>query len=79
MIVEIPIGQDVQDDEPAEEYDPAEQIIHPAALYVPEFVTNPAYPGAQIEHAETDELPNPDVVIPRGQDVHEVPVNEDEF
>ena len=69
-IVEIPEGQEVQMDAPAEGYEPAEQALHPDEFIVPEFVTVPAYPGAQMVHAETDVLPvaDPVVDIPTGQD-----------
>ena len=70
-IVEIPEGQEVQMDAPAPAYEPAAHALHPAEFTVPEFVTVPAYPGAQMEQAETDVLPvaDPVVEIPAGQDV----------
>ena len=61
--VEIPEGQDVQLDAPAPAYEPAGQIVQPAALTVPEFITIPAYPGAQIVHAETEGLPVDEPVV----------------
>ena len=53
--------------------------MHPAALLVPDPVTVPAYPGAQIVQAEMEILPveDPVVVIPTGQEVQEEPVKED--
>ena len=49
------------------------QSEQPAAWTVPEFITLPAYPGAQIVHAETDVPPvdEPVVYIPVGQGLQE--------
>ena len=70
-IVEIPEGHEVQIDAPAPAYEPAAHEVHPAEFVVPEFVTVPAYPGAQMVQAATDVLPvaDPVVEIPTGQDV----------
>ena len=69
-----PMLQEQHVDAPAAEQLPAEHILQPDALEVPEFVTVPAYPGAQIVHAETDILPvaDPVVQIPEGQRVQDV-------
>ena len=61
--VEIPEGQEVQLVEPTPAYAPAGQSEHPPALTVPGFVTVPAYPGAQMVHAETDVLPAEEPVV----------------
>ena len=77
----VPAGQLAQDDALAREYFPRPQIVQPAAPLVPDPVTDPAYPGAQIVQSETEILPvaEPVVEIPLGQDVHEEPVKEDEL
>jgi hypothetical protein len=77
----VPPGQLVQVDALANAYLPRGQIVQPAALLVPDPVTDPAYPGAQIVQSETEILPvaEPVVEIPLGQDVHEEPVKEDEL
>ena len=62
-IVEIPEGQEVQMDAPAPANEPAAHALHPAEFTVPEFVTVPAYPGAQMVQAETDILPVADPVV----------------
>ena len=42
MDEEIPVGQDVQLDAPALEYEPEGQTVQPAEFTVPEFITIPA-------------------------------------
>ena len=55
--------------------------MQPDALIVPAFVTVPAYPGAQIVHADTDILPvaEPEVRIPTGHDVHDDEPGKEEY
>jgi len=68
--VVIPVGQLVQDDEaPPAEYEPAAQIVQPAALAKPLFVTVPAQPAAHCVHAATDVLPSLSVVMCGGHGV----------
>ena len=65
VAVVYPVGHEVQTAKPLENL-PRGHMVHPAALAVPEPVTVPAYPAAQIVHADTDVLPEEDVVIPTG-------------
>ena len=55
-------------------------MAHPVALPVPTFLILPAYPGAQIVHAETESLPVDELLvqIPKGHDVQEDEPTEDE-
>lgn len=74
-VVNMPEGHEIQDVEPAADlYEPAAHALHPVALVVPGFVIFPAYPGAQMVHAETDVLPGDEPVVnmPDGQEVQEV-------
>ena len=61
--VEMPTGQEVHVDAPTPAYAPAGQSEHPPALTVPGSVTVPAYPGAQMVHAETEVLPVEEPVV----------------
>ena len=75
LVVNMPVGQEVQDVEPAADlYEPAEHAVHPAAFTVPGFIIVPAYPGAQIEQAETDVLPVKESVVnmPVGHEIQDV-------
>jgi hypothetical protein len=69
----VPARHKVQNNAPAADlYEPAAHALHPAAFTVPGFVIVPVYPGAQLVHAETDELPTPVVNMPNGHVEHGV-------
>ena len=63
----MPVGQLVQVEAPAAEYEPVAHAVQPAALAKPLFVTVPAKPAAHCVHAATDVLPSLRVVMPVGQ------------
>ncbi len=63
----MPVGQLVQVEAPAAEYEPVAHAVQPAALAKPLFVTVPAKPAAHCVQAATAVLPALGVVMPVGQ------------
>jgi hypothetical protein len=59
----LPPGQREHVVEPASEKLPDGHDEHPDAIIVPGSVTEPAYPGAQIVHAETESLPVDELLV----------------